>query len=536
VRRRRCFGLLLLAVTLVGGSARGQQSDASKSADAPLMPPIVFQPGQQPAPLETGPAEEKAQPAAPTRAAAVALEVVGPATQAQGQSVDYEILVRNTGAVAVAAVRIEEHLSTGVRLIHSEPAADAQKDRAVWSISALDAGAEYRIRVRVQPADSGDFIAQPTVHFAAAPGLRTRISRQPLAVTQSAPETAVRGQPVPFEIRVTNNTAEPLQHVVLRAKIPPSLQFMEGDVVEAEVGTLGANETRTVRLNATAVQPGPAVNEVTARAEGGLTAACQATVLVQAPGLVVRMDGPREATIGSEVLLRAELTNAGEQPVRGVGLLLTLPDGMDLLFASTGGSVDGANRQVVGWALGTVAGGERKAVTLKAAARCAGDWMCQAKARGEDVAETKATAALHIDTGPTLGLEIAGRDDAIDTGLETVYEVRVINRGGMPCRGIRVVTQVGDGLQVVQAEGATAAIIQQQQIPFDPLAELPARTEALYRFRVRASKAGEWRVRVRVDAEGLQKPLEKDVNLRVKGSSSQGSRTVVGTANSGVPR
>jgi hypothetical protein len=204
---------------------------------------------------------------------------------------------------------------------------------------------------------------------------------------------------------------------------------------------------------------------------------------------------------------------------------------MDLLSASTGGTVDAANHQAVGWALGTVAGGERKAVTLKTAARCAGDWICQVKAGGEDVAETKATAALHIDAVPSLGLEVAGRDDAIDTGMETVYEVRVTNRGGVPCRGIRVVAQVGDGLQVVQAEGATAAVIQQQRVPFDPLPELPARTEALYRVRVRGYTAGAWRIRVQVEADRWQKPLEKDVNLRVKPTGNGSAGVGPGTPN-----
>jgi hypothetical protein len=107
------------------------------------------------------------------------------------------------------------------------------------------------------------------------------------------------------------------------------------------------------------------------------------------------------------------------------------------------------------------------------------------------------------------------KDDAIDTGGETVYEVRVANRASTPCRGLRVTAQIGDGLQVMQAEGVTAAIVQQRTVPFDPLPELPARTEALYRVRLRGSKVGEWRIGFRVEADGVPQPTEKELLLRV---------------------
>jgi hypothetical protein len=323
---------------------------------------------------------------------------------------------------------------------------------------------------------------------------------------------------------------------VLTANIPPGLEFKEGNTVEAVIDTLGANATKMVRLNATAVETGQSVIEVQARVDvrdaAWVTVTGHATVMVQSPGLVVRLDAPRKATLGAEILLRAELANPGDQPVRGVGLLLTLPDGMEPLSASTGGTADAANRHLVGWSFATLAGGEHKVVTLKSAARGAGDSVCQAKASGQDVAETKATAAVRIDAGPSLGLEIAGRDDAIDSGVETVYEVHVVNRGGVPCAGVRLAAEVSDGLQVVQAEGATAAVIQQQRVPFDPLAELPGRTEALYRLHIRGLKAGEWRLRLMVDADVLTKPLQREVNVRV----TAGGRQAPGAANPGAPQ
>jgi hypothetical protein len=98
------------------------------------------------------------------------------------------------------------------------------------------------------------------------------------------------------------------------------------------------------------------------------------------------------------------------------------------------------------------------------------------------------------------------------------------------------VAQIADGLEVVQAEGATAAVVQQQRVPFDPLPELPGRTEALYRLHLRGVKPGEWWMRIQVDAESLQNPLHRDVKLRVNATNGQAARTAPGAVNSGAPR
>src|SRR5260370_33506020 len=101
----------------------------------------------------------------------------------------------------------------------------------------------------------------------------------PLLLVLTAPQTAHRSQSVPFEIRVTNNTTEPMSNVVLRAQIPPGFQFMEGNVVEADVGTLPANATRAVHLEAQAVRLGRSGLQVSATAAGGRThRSCAAVV------------------------------------------------------------------------------------------------------------------------------------------------------------------------------------------------------------------------------------------------------------------
>jgi uncharacterized repeat protein (TIGR01451 family) len=577
VPQRRWYGAVVLAAVVVCGCVHGRPPDmregpapaqAVVGAPAPdraarLLPPtplgkepaatpngeteiqkVDYRPPPAPPPSELEAAADKrraksppAMPTAPAGSAAVvSLEVVGPATAAPGQLLSYEIVVRNTGAAAVAKVRVEDELPADVRMLQSEPVAEIVKDRMAWSLGDLAAGTERRIKVVVQPAVAGGVTPEPSVSFTMHAVSRPRVVRPALVVTQVAPETAQRGQSVPFEIRVTNNGVEPLQQVVVRDQIPPGLQFMRGNLVEAEIGALGPNESKTVRLDAQAVQTGRVVNEITASAAGGLTARCEAAVLIQEPGLEIKLDGSRQATVGGEWNLRVELTNAGSKPVLGVGLLVTLPDGIEPISTSTGGTVDPNNRHLVGWTSPSLASGERQTVALKAKANAAGSWVCQASVRADGLAENKASAALQIEAAPSLRLEIVGRDDAIDNGAETVYEIRVSNQGEARCAGVRLVGQVGAGLQVRHAEGPTAAVIQGESLQFDPLPSLPGRTEALYRLTVRGQKAGDFGIRIRLHAESLAEPLQKDVNLRVTGNSIDPFRPTGGGSISGPPR
>ncbi len=515
----------------------------------PVIQQVGYKPPPAPVPSQLEADNAKKRPASPAPApvtpptpvipavqAAVSVEVVAPAVTQLGQPLVYEIVVRNTGTAAAGNVRVENAMPVAAKFVQSEPPAEVEKERTIWLLGNLDKGAERRISVTVQPAALGEFGTQPTVSFAAAPSPRTRVVRPALDVTQSAPETVQRGQTVPFEIRVTNTTNEPLQHVVLRAQIPPNMQFMQGNLVEAEVGTLAPNQTRTVHLNADAVQVGQAVNEVTARAAGGLTGRSEAAVVIEEPGIQVRVEGTRQATLGGEINLRIELTNNGSKPAAGVGLFLTLPDGIEPLSASTGGKVDATNRHVVSWTLGALGNGEHQSLTLKAQARLGGDWLCQAAVRADGLAETKTSTTLHIEAAPTLWVEVHAHDDAIDTGAETVYEMRVLNQAGVPCPGVRLLAQLPDGLQLLHAEGPTAAVIQQQRVQFDPLPELPGHNEAVFRLRVRGRQPGEWRVRVQVDADPLGAPVLQEAYLRVTAGGHEVWRPPVGGGLIATPR
>ena len=267
-------------------------------AATPLPPPAPVVQAQavgSPPPGAVQPAAFHPEPVAaalPRRDAQVSVEAVGPAVVAPGEPLHYEIVVRNTGAVPVALVRVEDPLPPGARPLQTQPPATAGADLLTWELGGLEVGGERRLKIDLQPSEKEEILCQPRVSYTAAAGLRTRVVRPLFAVAVTGPETAGRGDAVSFRIEVSNNGPITVRHVVIRDNLPPGLRHPQGDAIEADVGDLAPGQSRTARLDATAVQAGSFVNEVVATADGGLRTAAHLGVQVGGAAPAPHPDAP----------------------------------------------------------------------------------------------------------------------------------------------------------------------------------------------------------------------------------------------------
>jgi uncharacterized repeat protein (TIGR01451 family) len=479
----------------------------------PAAPPTKPEDGVPVKVLSSG-AGAAAAPVAAT-GSVLAVEVVGPGQVAPDQPLPYDIVVRNPGTVVVGRVHIEDLLPSGARLLWSEPAAEVQGERMGWNLGNIEAGGERRVRVEIQPTGQGELLLCPSASFATAVGCRTHVVRPPFAVTLQAAETAQRGSAVTFQIQVTNHGTNPLNRVVLRAQLSPGLQHPQGNEVATELGTLGPGETRTVPLETVAAQAGRLITEAVAVAEGGLQARSRIGVLVTEPALSLRVanaDALRQALLGRDVDLRLEVANPGPQPAANVRLTQTMPDGLEFVGASTGGVLDATTKNIV-WSLGTLGPSQVQTLMLRLRPRLAGDWTTQGVATADRLAEARAQQAIKVEGAASLSLEVVGRDDPLEVGAETVYEVRVANQGSAASGNVRLTALVPEGLVPVRAE--PAARILQGQVVFDPLPQLQPQHALLYRVRVRGQRPGDWRFLVDLNADHLQRPIHEEVSARV---------------------
>src|SRR5262249_8737526 len=148
------------------------------------------------------------------------------------------ITVRNPGSVAVAGVRVEVPLPLGVRLLASEPLAEARDGRVSWEVGNLEAGGSRRLQLQGQPAGPGGRAPPPGAVVGGASGVHADVVRPPFSVGVTTPEKVVPGAPVGLEIQLANHRDTPIQHAVLRAELPPGLRHPQGNLIEADIGSL----------------------------------------------------------------------------------------------------------------------------------------------------------------------------------------------------------------------------------------------------------------------------------------------------------
>jgi uncharacterized repeat protein (TIGR01451 family) len=443
----------------------------------------------------------------------VCVEVVGPGEVSPGQTLACEIVVRNTGAVAAAEVLVELPVPQGARVLSSQPPAQAAGSCLSWAVGTIEAHGERRLKVEMQPG-GGDMRLLPRVGFTTAGGLHARVLHPLFEAHMSGPETAPRGAPVVFRITVTNHSTAPLHNVQLFDRLPSALQHPQGPTVGAPLGDLAPGETRTITLDTTAVEAGRFTNEVLAQADGGLQARARAAGTITEPSLALRLDGPRQGTTQQDLDYRLEVANPGPLPAVNLRLLVRLPERVEVVAASTGGSLDPARHALV-WAPGTLAPSQRQTVTFRLRAQAAGDWPLYTMAAAEGLPEAWAPAwTVRVEGRPALSVEALAQDDPLTVGADTVYELHVFNQGDAACANVRLTVWLPEQVAPLAPTGPAAASVQGQQVSFEPLPQLQSRRDAVYRIRVQGRHCGAARLRAEVSAE-RERPAQAEMSIHV---------------------
>ncbi len=446
--------------------------------------------------------EASAQSPAP---AALSVETVGATEGIVGQALTVVVVVRNRGAMAAERVRLEERLPADAHLVRAEPPPDDFHDeRLAWDLGTVEGGGERRLRLVVEPGREGDF--QPAAALThSQSSWKARVTRPRLSVTLTGPETVMVGDRATFELRIANSGSGVATGLLIHEELPPGLRHAQGRTIEADLPRLLPGETKTIALDATAVQPGPQVNEVRVTADGGLVTSARVELLVVPPGLRLRLTGPDQRYLGRAAEFDLEIVNGTDAPTNHLVVECQIPEGMRFLLASDAGHHD-AGRPLVSWNL-ELGPRERRGLAVRVAGDSVGTMHCRAFARADGLAETAASASLEVGAAPMILLEVRDAEDPLRVGQETVYEIRVVNQGMVAGTNLRLTAMATEGLMPVEGTGPSNGRVEGQVVRFELLPRLALRAEAVYRVKARATKAGEWRLNVQLFSDQLRQPV-----------------------------
>ena len=468
-------------------------------------------------------------------APSVSVEAVCPETVVFGQELKYDLVVKNTGAVAVASVRLEDEIPAGARFVGSDPQAEVNGDRIAWVVGALEPGAERRVSVRVKPADEGEVRSRATVSFAVSVDARSRVTRPRLAASIVGAEVCRAGEETTFQIKVTNSGSGPATKMMLQARLSDGLVHPQGMIIEAELQAVLPGDTKVVPLKVAAAKAGLQWCQISIGADGSPDATAKASVNVVEPVLVVKQTGPAKCLVRAEPVFGIELSNPGTAATDPVQLYAVVPDGFEFVQASDGGGFSPTNR-AVGWSLPALAPGSVRAVSLKLRAVAATDALLRTIATasppqpaggpvaaagvgvavraGGRVLETKAETAIKAEGVAAIRFEVLDVEDPVEVGKEALYEIRVMNQGTGDCTNVQLAAVMADGTAFTGSSGPTQIKAQGQQLLFEPIPKLGAKDVVVYKVRVRGTVAGDLRFSVQLRCDQVTTPISKDESTK----------------------
>jgi uncharacterized repeat protein (TIGR01451 family) len=190
-----------------------------------------------------------------------------------------------------------------------------------------------------------------------------------------------------------------------------------------------------------------------------------------------------------------------------------LPEGLEFVSATDGGTFDPGLRQVA-WQLGAQAAGSVKAVSVKARAATAGEWVVRSTAQAGPRLDARAETAVHVEGVPALMFEVVDLDDPIPVGKETTYEIRVVNQGTCACTNIQLTATLSEGVTPTTITAPMRYKVQGRQVVFEPFPKLATKADAVIRVRVRGDQGGEARCRVQLGCDQFSQPVVKEEMTR----------------------
>lgn len=444
------------------------------------------------------------------------IQKFAPAEIQVGKPAKFVVRVRNVGTQAAEGVSIRDQVPEGTKIVSTTPEAQNAGGDIVWELGKLSPGEDRTVEMQLMPVSEGEIGSVATVSYSAQASVKTKCTMPQLAIRMTAPAKVLVGQQQRVKIELRNPGSGDATGVMLFENVPQTVKHPAGPALEFDIGTLRAGETRELELVLQAEKPGKTVNVLSARADGNLQVQQQVEFEVIAPALAVDVEGPERRYLERPATYEVSVENPGTAPAHDVQIVTKLPRGLRFVRANNMGEYD-ANSHAVYWSLAELPEGERGTVELVAMPIEAGPQTLQVESRAGQGLEDQTQQQIIVDGLAAIMFEVKDLVDPIEVGRETGYEIRVVNQGTKAATNVQVAVNLPPGMKLVSAEGETQHREQGGAVVFEPLAQLAAKADTLYRIQVQGVAPGDQRITVQVNTDDIAQPIHREESTRVFG-------------------
>jgi uncharacterized repeat protein (TIGR01451 family) len=253
---------------------------------------------------------------------------------------------------------------------------------------------------------------------------------------------------------------------------------------------------------------------MTAKADAGLHVEASCEFEVIAPDLHVTVEGPERRFLERPATYQVSIDNPGTAPAKDVQLVTHLPKGLQFVSANNLGEYDAAQHSVY-WSLAELPANERGTVELVALPVEAGQHTLQVTTKARDGLTDETQKAVTVEGIAALNFSVVDRDDPIEVGGETSYEIRVVNQGSKAATNVQVTAIVPPGLRAVAGHGDTRHAVQGDRVAFAPILQLGPKAETTFQVQVQGVRDGDHRLKVQITTDEIREPITKEESTRV---------------------
>ncbi len=450
------------------------------------------------------------------RGPALSVETIGPRKISVGKESAYEVSLINSGDVGAEEVVVFVSLPEWAEVLGAEASAGATQLAAagqanapfVWKVGQIEAKSKEKLVLRIVPRQSRPFdLAVRWDYRPIASQAMIEVQEPKLEMRLEGPREVFYGKKETYRLKLLNSGTGGAEG--LSIKLTPE---GAGDNSPAtyQLGALNAGEDRTIEVELTAKQAGTLAIQVEAKGEAGIHAELSEKVLVRRAGMDIAVDGPRLQYVGANANYTIRVRNPGNAPAKNVTFVAALPVGVKYLGGIETAQAD-ANSNKVEWTLDNLNPETEQVFNMKCALGSQGPTRIDVAVTAEDDISALAGVSTNVEAVAKLALDVSDPSGPILVGDETIYEVRIRNRGTKDAENVEVVGYFSRGIEPTNAEGASHRI-QPGQISFSPIPTLAPGTETVLKIFAKANNPGNHVFRAEVHCKSIGSRLVTEKN------------------------
>lgn len=418
----------------------------------------------------------------------VHIRVRVPARVGPGQEIEYKLCVHNSSTAAAHHVAVRNPIPAHARFVRAVPEPTSREPELVWQLGTLAGCACKEITLVLQPTGTGDVQNCARVQFEHGQCVTTRISRPALSIRKCGPAQAGLNETLTYRLEVRNTGEAEVSGVGVTDLLPAGLEHASGkDQLSWNLGTLGPGQARCLDYQVTARAPGRLCNRAVVTAPGGVTDQAEHCVTVaEASRLNLTKTGPKQQYVNIPATYQITVSNPSAVAATNVVVTDFLPAQTTFVSASPNGQQTG---QQVEWAIGSLEPGASRTVEVTLRAQAGGEICNRASARADRGLTAQAEACTQFVGVSALLLEVIDKDDPIEVGAQTQYEIKVKNQGTIPATDVKIVATAPEQMAVIRASGPADNRKEGTQIIYNSITLQPGE-EKIYTIHVQALRVG----------------------------------------------